>query len=159
MEGADRKARGTSDLGVRAASAVVMVLVAGTALWLGGTVWSVFVLAIAAGVMWEWARLTLRLSDKVAPRVIWILAGIVYITVAARMLEYVRGLEPDGLMGTLAIVAAVIAVDVGAYFSGRAIGGPKIAPRISPSKTWAGLAVHGDRKAVDKALKGLKLHP
>ena len=140
MEGADRKARGTSDLGVRAASAVVMVLVAGTALWLGGTVWSVFVLAIAAGVMWEWARLTLRLSDKVAPRVIWILAGIVYITVAARMLEYVRGLEPDGLMGTLAIVAAVIAVDVGAYFSGRAIGGPKIAPRISPSKTWAGLA-------------------
>src|SRR3546814_13944647 len=28
----------------------------------------------------------------------------------------------------------------GAYFSGRAIGGPKIAPAISPSKTWAGLA-------------------
>jgi phosphatidate cytidylyltransferase len=30
--------------------------------------------------------------------------------------------------------------DTGAYFAGRAIGGPKIAPRISPSKTWAGLA-------------------
>lgn len=140
MEGADRKAKGASDLGVRAASAVVMVVVAGTALWLGGTVWSIFVLAIAAGVMWEWSRLTLRLSDKVAPRVIWILVGIVYITVAARMLEYVRGLDPDGLVGTLAIVATVIAVDVGAYFAGRTIGGPKIAPKISPSKTWAGLA-------------------
>ncbi len=40
----------------------------------------------------------------------------------------------------LGVIAVVIATDTGAYFSGRAIGGPKIAPRISPSKTWAGLA-------------------
>ncbi|MEL6486641.1 MAG: phosphatidate cytidylyltransferase, partial [Pseudomonadota bacterium] len=40
----------------------------------------------------------------------------------------------------LTYLAPVIAVDVGAYFSGRAIGGPKIASALSPSKTWAGLA-------------------
>ncbi|MGZ8347617.1 MAG: phosphatidate cytidylyltransferase, partial [Allosphingosinicella sp.] len=45
--------------------------------------------------------------------------------------------------GTFLLVMAVgIAVftDTGAYFVGRTIGGPKIAPAISPSKTWAGLA-------------------
>ncbi len=37
------------------------------------------------------------------------------------------------------VLAAVIGTDIGAYFAGRTIGGPKIAPAISPSKTWAGL--------------------
>ncbi len=40
----------------------------------------------------------------------------------------------------LSLLLAVIATDIGAYFAGRSIGGPKIAPSISPSKTWAGLA-------------------
>jgi phosphatidate cytidylyltransferase len=33
----------------------------------------------------------------------------------------------------------VWACDIGAFFAGRAIGGPKLAPRLSPNKTWAGL--------------------
>jgi len=36
------------------------------------------------------------------------------------------------------LVALVIATDIGAYFAGRLIGGPKLMPRISPKKTWAG---------------------
>jgi phosphatidate cytidylyltransferase len=36
-------------------------------------------------------------------------------------------------------LAIVWATDIGAYFAGRAIGGPKLAPVISPNKTWAGL--------------------
>ena len=51
-----------------------------------------------------------------------------------------RGVTLIEILIVLAIVVAVIATDIGAYFAGRGIGGPKIAPRISPSKTWAGLA-------------------
>lgn len=44
-----------------------------------------------------------------------------------------------GLVWTLWALALVWATDIGAYFAGRAIGGPKLAPKLSPNKTWAGL--------------------
>lgn len=44
-----------------------------------------------------------------------------------------------GLVLALWTMALVWATDIGGYFAGRTIGGPKLAPRISPSKTWAGL--------------------
>jgi phosphatidate cytidylyltransferase len=44
-----------------------------------------------------------------------------------------------GLAVTLWLLATVWAIDIFAYFAGRFIGGPKLAPRISPKKTWAGL--------------------
>ena len=45
-----------------------------------------------------------------------------------------------GLVWTLWALALVWMTDIGAYFTGRAIGGPKLAPAISPAKTWSGLA-------------------
>jgi phosphatidate cytidylyltransferase len=47
--------------------------------------------------------------------------------------------QPGGLAALVWILALVIATDTGAYAAGRAIGGPRLAPRISPNKTWAGL--------------------
>ncbi|HBM12223.1 MAG TPA: phosphatidate cytidylyltransferase [Rhodospirillaceae bacterium] len=38
----------------------------------------------------------------------------------------------------LLLVPAVIGTDIGAYFTGRLVGGPKLAPRVSPNKTWSG---------------------
>ncbi len=130
---------GKSDLGVRSASAVVMLAVAGTALWLGGWAWMGFVGLVAFGAFYEWQKLAQLISASVGGRVLWSLGGIVYFGLAAATLLFLRNAPGMGLLGVLLVVLPVIATDIGAYFAGRAIGGPKIAPSISPSKTWAGL--------------------
>ena len=96
-----------------------------------------FVALVAAGVFWEWSDLVLRFAQRPIARVLWIVAGVVYLFVAAVALIELR---KDSLAVACQLLLMVIAVDVGAYFAGRTIGGPKIAPTISPSKTWAGLA-------------------
>lgn len=128
----------TSDLGVRTLSAIAMVVIAGGALWFGGWVWTGFVAAVALGVLFEWTRLFLAFSQSLASRFAWSVGGAAYVGIAAMTLFALRQ-SPEGVFAVAGLVALVIAIDVGAYFAGRTIGGPKIAPRISPSKTWAGL--------------------
>jgi phosphatidate cytidylyltransferase len=64
--------------------------------------------------------------------------GAIYVGLPVLALLLIRRHE-DGIVFTLWALALVWVCDIGAYFSGRAIGGPKLAPAISPNKTWAGL--------------------
>ena len=125
-----------SDLPVRVASAVVMIAVAGAALWLGGWPFAAFASVVALGVCWEWWGLVARFAKSAPARAVWMTAGLLYVGQAVIALIALRR---GGIAPAVTVLALVIAIDVGAYFAGRAIGGPKIAPRISPSKTWAGL--------------------
>jgi len=71
----------------------------------------------------------------------WSAIGVAYIGLPCIALIWLRR-NPDpesGLVVVLWLFAVVWATDVGAYVAGRLIGGPKLAPAISPNKTWAGL--------------------
>jgi phosphatidate cytidylyltransferase len=69
----------------------------------------------------------------------WFAIGTLYIGVPAIALIGIAH-DPQWGRQTLAVaIVAVAATDIGAYFTGKAFGGPKLAPRISPKKTWAGL--------------------
>ncbi len=69
----------------------------------------------------------------------WLAGGAVYMGVASLALTWLRA-EPElGLQTLFWLLALVWATDIGAYAAGRALGGPRLAPSISPNKTWAGL--------------------
>ncbi len=63
--------------------------------------------------------------------------GILYIGPAYLALYLMRS-QPAGLRNVLFVMAVVWAGDIGAYLLGRLVGGPRLAPKISPGKTWAG---------------------
>lgn len=123
----------TSDLPTRAGSAIVMLALALAAIWQGGAVLDIFIVAVALACFGEFARLVVRATPRLFNRLAGMVAGAAYIAFAAWGLAEMDGYR---LVATLGVV---IFTDTCAYFAGRSIGGPKIAPKISPSKTWAGL--------------------
>ena len=126
-----------SDLGIRTLSALVMLAVSGGALWLGGWFWVGLIAVLAVLVAREWKELVRKFAASRTALYVWLLAGVAYIGLGAATLIFLRGGDYSQVLLTL--LAMVIGCDIGAYFAGRLIGGPKIAPSISRSKTWAGL--------------------
>jgi phosphatidate cytidylyltransferase len=68
----------------------------------------------------------------------WTTAGFLYAAAAEIASILVRRDEPDGLIALIFVLLVVWGTDIGGYFAGRGIGGPKLWPRVSPKKTWAG---------------------
>ncbi|MGB8274601.1 MAG: phosphatidate cytidylyltransferase [Alphaproteobacteria bacterium] len=69
----------------------------------------------------------------------WLAAGVLYIGLPALALLWLRAETDAGRAVVLWLFGVVWATDIGAYLAGRALGGPRFAPRISPKKTWAGV--------------------
>jgi phosphatidate cytidylyltransferase len=68
----------------------------------------------------------------------WLSGGVLYLGMPGLALVWLRTGFPDGLEIVLWLFLVVWSSDIGAYVSGRLLGGPKLAPQISPNKTWSG---------------------
>lgn len=67
-----------------------------------------------------------------------LVGGLLYIVLALSIMVWLRTVLPNGLFHFMTLLLVVWASDSFAYLFGRMIGGPKLAPAISPKKTWAG---------------------
>lgn len=72
--------------------------------------------------------------------VFWTVLGTAYVAAPVMATIWLREGVADGLALTLWVLLIVWATDIGAYFAGTTLGGPKLMPRVSPNKTWSGLA-------------------
>mgnify|MGYP001455871783 CR=1 FL=1 len=161
------------DLKKRVISAIFMLVIGISELWLGGMSFSLMVFALTGAMFWELANMTapghrktplamgafaaaclagaVVFRDDLASTLL-ILPGLalaltprrdrriataygIAIMVAGYGLIDLRG---PGMPAILWLIAIVITSDVAGYFVGRAVGGPKFWPAISPKKTWSG---------------------
>ena len=117
---------------VLVATALVMAVV-------GGYPFAALVALAACAIFFEWRRMVAGWGLG------WQLAGFVYALIPALALLWIRDQaqsdgHPIGLELLVWVFITTWSVDIGAYFAGRTFGGPRLAPSISPNKTWAGLA-------------------
>lgn len=169
------------DLGVRTASALVLIPLVIACAWFGGIWFKGFVLLLAGLIAHEWTSMVhpknltqyaLHMGAAVCGAILpdlvgvgiallvilglagvsiffarnersgsstWSCLGIFYVGFPALALILLRSDSHYGFAAVLWVFLVVWSADILAYFAGRIIGGPKLAPVISPKKTWAGL--------------------
>jgi phosphatidate cytidylyltransferase len=116
-------------------SLVVTLSVAAVAVFvaLGRPEYALFTLAATAAAI--------GVTTYAGDGAVWWLAGLGYAALPAAALVWLRSDSSLGLTAILYLFAVAWTTDTASYVAGRLIGGPKLAPRISPHKTWAGFVV------------------
>jgi phosphatidate cytidylyltransferase len=85
------------------------------------------------------AALASLIANVIGASAIWAGAGVFYLSLPMLAMIWLRAVPQIGLTILLWLIFVVWATDIMAYFVGRQIGGRRLAPSISPGKTWAGL--------------------
>ena len=107
------------------------VLAAGAASALGRPALGMLILAAGMAATWLAAR-------KARARASWLAFGVLYIGLAGIALVLLRNDSAVGRDNVIFLILVVWASDIAAYVAGRSLGGAKLAPAISPNKTWSG---------------------
>lgn len=128
----DRLTRGQESGAPGALCAAIAVLAIGLA---GAGQFAFALLALAAGV-----ALVAVVAVALGRRPYWLTLGILYVGLPSIALVWLRDTPVAGRETVMWLLALVWATDAGAYLIGRKVGGPRLAPRVSPGKTWSGLA-------------------
>ncbi len=131
----------SENLQKRILSAGILIPVVLVIAVLGGNLFNSFIVLAATIMAFEWSGIITSGKEKLKAKEqkYWEFGGIAYVTIFASSLMYLRSVE-GGFGIILLVLLFVWATDIAAYFAGRIIGGPKIYTKISPNKTWAGLA-------------------
>jgi len=125
-------------------------MIGGERVWLRTLVAALALVAAAPLAMFAPAGLSLLLlvagavavgATAEAERRVSAGAGVLYAGAAMLAPALLRASPTQGLAAMLWVYAIVWGTDIGAYFGGRLIGGPKLWPAVSPGKTWSGAGV------------------
>jgi phosphatidate cytidylyltransferase len=169
--------RSWADVGPRFASAIVLIALTATALYIGSYLFAAVVGAVYGGAYREWETMVSRspltpmgwvlialvgVSGLLYPafgalgsalpivaacvlalfmereHLVWRLVGILLFGLLIVSILLMRGSGDAGIWAGIYLGTVVWMTDTAAFFSGRQIGGEKLAPDISPSKTWSG---------------------
>jgi phosphatidate cytidylyltransferase len=122
------------DLGKRAASAAVLAPAALAAIWVDGAVFAALAAALTFGLAAEWTCLCL--GRERPPGLLPL--GLAWIALSGAAMIWLRADQAAGRANVVFLASVIWASDIGAYAVGRLAGGPRLAPRISPGKTWSG---------------------
>ena len=124
---------GNSRFGPSGWAAVLSLAVAGVAAF--GRRFDLVSIALALGTLAAYGAATASHRNHPA----WVSAGPIVIGVPCAALMWLRDLPIDGFETALWLIGAIWITDIAAYAFGRMVGGARLAPRISPNKTWSGL--------------------
>lgn len=116
----------------RIISSLVMIPIALFAIFSSQKLFIFLAIVIAVLMAFEWSEMSHKMPNKKK----WRLIGFLYISIPLYCAISIRILDNEILFWMFAIIWAT---DIFAFFAGKSLGGAKIAPAISPHKTWSGL--------------------
>jgi phosphatidate cytidylyltransferase len=128
---AQREAADRRPIHIQTAVTGATLLFAATVLLVTGSVIAVAVLAAGAVVAFVLARMR-------GDNPLWHAGGVLYVGLPVLALVGLKTLAPQGPQTVLGLFLIVWSTDTGALLFGKLIGGAKLAPKLSPGKTWAG---------------------